>query len=105
MADFFESINLFYRQKKFCDLSITNLWPSCPNFSETVQCHSIVLSSAIPNLGAILQSCGGSEDVSIIIVQGESCASIVATVDRVYSSLSSDVVDTNPEKWQVKCFV
>ena len=97
MVDFFKTIRSFFDENIFCDLEIVSYKFGEIEKLESVKCHSLVLSSAIPNLKPIVQSDICEEPVTLVILlqaEDEEVVSVRQTLGQVYDSLAGQI---NPD--------
>ena len=93
MIDFFGTVRQFYHGSSFCDLDIVSYKYDEVNLSERVQCHSLVLSSAIPNLKHIFdaENLASQDPLTVVIIvdnEGDDDVSIAETINNVYDALA-----------------
>jgi hypothetical protein len=101
MVEFFKTIRSFFDEKIFCDLEIVSYKFGESERLESVKCHSLVLSSAIPNLKPIVQSDVFDEPVTVVIVlqaEDEEQVSVRQTLGQVYDSLAGLIIP-NVDVW------
>jgi hypothetical protein len=90
--DFFETIRSFYMNETFCDLEIVS-YKSGDDFSrETVKCHSVVLSSAVPSLRPIFEAndCVDEPATVVVVVHSREDGEFLlkGIVDNIYDCLA-----------------
>jgi hypothetical protein len=101
MVDFFNTIRSFFDENIFCDLEIVSYRFGEVEKLESVKCHSLVLTSAIPNLKPIVQSDVCDEPVTLVILlqdEVEELVSVRQTLAQVYDSLSG-LINPDVDVW------
>ncbi len=102
MFDFFETIRSFYMNEKFCDVNFVSYSFSGdePIFNETIKCHSLVLSCAVPNIRTILKTNSSDDPETVVVVVQDEAeqVSVKQTIDDIYNCFAGQG-KPDPQSW------
>ena len=100
MFDFFKAVHEIYDDESFCDVEIVSCSTSNEEtYGDRVKCHSLVLSSAVPNIRSLLEANTSEDPTTIIIVQNDfELVCVRETLNNIYDCFAGISVP-NPENW------